>query len=114
MVVLPLNLYYYKRRIGKLIKGGQENGEIASQTNGYTGNQWGVIGNDTPKKTLSEIGIARNESSAFQQIAEIPEETFENVIVETKDAVRQNVIAEIKLRNERKLGILIKEGQEKG
>ena len=46
----------------------QTKGEIVSQKNGYISNQWGVTDEDTPKKTLSEIGLTRNESSAFQSM----------------------------------------------
>ncbi len=43
-----------------LIKEGQKKGEIATKDNGYTGNQWGVPKENTPK-TLSDIGISRKE-----------------------------------------------------
>lgn len=79
-----------QRILGDLIKAGQEAGEIARQDNGYTGNQWGVPEGNTPK-TLSDLGITRKQSSIFQQIADIPEESFEYFIEEKKTAVNDAV-----------------------
>jgi hypothetical protein len=42
-----------------------------------------VTARETPP-TLPDLGIARNESSKWQKLAEIPEETFEQKIVELK------------------------------
>lgn len=75
-----------QRILGTLIREGQQRGELASQKNGYTGNQWGVPNENTPK-TLSDIGISRKESSTFQQIAAIPDDAFEGFIAEKKMAV---------------------------
>jgi hypothetical protein len=46
------------------------------------------MSNDTTfeKSKLSEIGISRDQSSTWQKIADIPEETFEKHIAETKDS----------------------------
>jgi hypothetical protein len=74
-----------QRILGELIKSGQANGEIRTPDNGR------------PKEsvpegnTLSEIGLSRKQSSAFQQIADIPEETFEKFIEEKKQAVNDAV-----------------------
>lgn len=43
------------------------------------------------KETLSDIGLSRKQSSAFQQIADIPEDTFENFIEEKKAKVNEAV-----------------------
>lgn len=78
-----------QRILGDLVKKGQESGEIKSATDGlnqYRGNE----GPSSPK-TLSEIGLTPHKSAAFQQIASIPEETFEKFIEEKKAAVNDAV-----------------------
>jgi N6-adenosine-specific RNA methylase IME4 len=81
-----------QRILGGLIKDGQEKGEIAKQSgqgaNRYSTN---VRADDICKKTLSEIGITRNESSTFQKIAELPEELFEKEIALAKDESKKRV-----------------------
>lgn len=77
-----------QRIIGKLIKEGQEKGEIASQNNHGKGIQSSVNNYDT-RKTLLDIGITRNESSTFQRIADIPEEIFEQeVFIDDEEPVK--------------------------
>ena len=59
-----------QRILGELIKAGQESGEIAGQGDRIS---------NVPERnisTLPEMGLSRKQSSAFQQIADIPEETF--------------------------------------
>lgn len=74
-----------QRILGELIKSGQECGEVRTPERGRpkesvpTGN------------TLSEIGLSRKQSSAFQQIADIPEDDFENFIEEKKAKVNEAV-----------------------
>jgi len=79
-----------QRILGQLIKKGQEAREIASQNIGGANISNGVPGRDTVK-TLSEIGITRKESSVFQAIASIPEQTFEEAIIVKKQAVNKAV-----------------------
>jgi len=68
-----------QRILGNLIKEGQQRGEIATSGNpNFT-----IVPDGNNKKTLSDIGITRKESSTFQQIAAIPEDTFEGFIAET-------------------------------
>lgn len=77
-----------QRILGQLIQEGQRRGEIAKPAE----NQANLVtdGNRV-KKTLSDIGITRKESSTFQSIASIPDELFENAIIEKKEAVNKAV-----------------------
>lgn len=77
-----------QRILGQLIKEGQESGELAKM--GENGSNL-VVNGDKVKKTLSEIGITRDQSSAFKAIASIPEQTFEDYIAEKKQAVNDAV-----------------------
>jgi len=79
-----------QRILGGLIKEGQSKGEIRKQNDNLKQNSE-VTSNDFGKKTLSDIGITRNESSAFQQIASIPDEVFEEAIMQKKEAVNKAV-----------------------
>lgn len=74
-----------QRILGELIKSGQENGEIASQ-----GDRISNVP-DRHISTLPEMGLSRKQSSAFQQIADIPEPDFENFIEEKKAKVNEAV-----------------------
>jgi hypothetical protein len=77
-----------QRILGRLIAEGQERGEIASQSEGGRGtNQYAGVPRTDTSKTLADIGLTRNESSAFKAIASIPEDTFEAAIAEKKEAV---------------------------
>lgn len=64
---------------------------IAESTRKNIGsNQW-----EPPQEpTLKEHGISKKQSSTFQAIASIPEETFEDFIQEKKEAVK-NAVAEL-------------------
>lgn len=76
------------RILGFLIQKGQEDGQIATQSNHGKGIQSSVDQNDT--RTLSEIGITRDQSSTWQALASIPEEIFEEKIEEKKNAVQKS------------------------
>lgn len=99
-----------QRILGELIKTGQENGEIATPSDHGKGIQASVQGNDT-RKTLGEIGLSRNKSAAFQQIADIPEETFENFIEEKKAKVNE-AVKELTTAGAVRLSKSLKEKQE--
>jgi hypothetical protein len=79
-----------QRILGELIKEGQESGELATQQKHGKGIQSSVQPDDT-RKTLSDIGISRNQSSIYKQIAGIPEKEFEQFITEKKEAVTDAV-----------------------
>ena len=84
-----------QRILGGLIREGQERKEIASREAGM-GNQHTALCNNvvhsTPKpRTLSQIGITRNESSTFQKIAALPEEVFEKEIASAKQESQKRV-----------------------
>ena len=70
-----------QRILGKLIKDGQQRGEIASQKS-FRGNQYedSTTGELSTIKTLSDIGISRKESSDYQTMAAMPEKEFEKEI----------------------------------
>lgn len=72
-----------QRILGQLIKDGQQRGEIAKPGGDRDSN----VPDRNNGKTLSDIGISRKESSTFQQIAAIPQDTFEGFIAEKKMAV---------------------------
>jgi len=91
-----------QRILGQLIKDGQERGEIAKQ-------ETGVPNGNT--STLDDIGISRKQSSTFQQIADIPEQTFEDYIKEKKEAVN-NAVAELTTTGAVKLAKSLKEKKE--
>lgn len=73
-----------QRILGELIKDGQENREIKTP---YTSMEEGL-------KTIPELGLSHKQSSAFQQIASIPQKAFEEFIQEKKDAVN-NAVADL-------------------
>lgn len=77
-----------QRILGELIKNGQENGELIKNDSGY--NQRGHSRQEGPK-TLNDVGLTPKQSHTFQQIADIPEETFENFIEEKKAKVNEAV-----------------------
>jgi hypothetical protein len=71
-----------QRILGKLIREGQERGELAKKND----NQYSLVVSDknNQKTTLPEIGLTRKESSTFQTIASMPEEEFEKEIAIAK------------------------------
>ena len=79
-----------QRILGELIKQGQDNGEIRKEAQSY-GNSSSSRKEAELPKTISEIGLSHKQSSAFQQIADIPEETFESFIEEKKAKVNEAV-----------------------
>jgi arginine repressor len=90
-----------QRILGELIKTGQENGELRKQEHTPTTAP-------STSKTLGEIGVNKKQSSAFQAIASIPEETFESFIEEKKAAVN-NAVAELTTSGAVKLAKSLKE-----
>jgi hypothetical protein len=61
-----------QRILGRLIREGQERGEIASRET-FSGNRFVECNKQVHSKTLSEIGITRNDSSTFQKNVELKE-----------------------------------------
>jgi hypothetical protein len=98
-----------QRILGQLIKEGQQKGELKSMTDGI--NQHGGHEGASSPKTLSNIGITPHKSSAFQAIADIPEETFEEFISEKKEAVN-NAVAEMTTAGAVRLSKSLKEKKE--
>ena len=78
-----------QRILGTLIKEGQQRGEIAKQDTGRGDSV--KCNSDGHFKTLSDIGITRNESSTFQKIADLPENLFEKEIATAKDESKRHI-----------------------
>ena len=76
-----------QRILGELIKSGQEKGEIRTQADNQRASSAVA---EAPAK-IEEIGLTHKQSSAFQAIASIPEEAFEEFIAEKKEAVNTAV-----------------------
>lgn len=76
-----------QRILGKLIKQGQQAGEVAKFGKD---NQHTVLINDLNKqkpkpKTLSELGLTPHQSMNFQTISNMPEEAFEEELAKAKE-----------------------------
>ena len=68
-----------QRILGELIAEGQRKGEIKKPADTLIQNSVMPGGNNG--KNLSEFGLSGKKSSAFQQIASIPEDDFEEFII---------------------------------
>lgn len=77
-----------QRILGELIKQGQEKGEIKTPQSTL---KQTVVPDGNNGQSLDDLGLSRKKSSAFQQIADIPEETFEEFIEEKKAKVNEAV-----------------------
>ena len=75
-----------QRILGELIK----NTELSKGTL-KQGNAMPVVDDDNHGKKLSDFGLTKNQSHSFQQIADIPEDDFENFIEEKKAKVNEAV-----------------------
>lgn len=73
-----------QRILGRLIKEGQDNGEIKTSPTAKA----------EDSRNLTSIGVSHKQSSAFKQIASIPDDDFEEFISEKKQAVN-NAVAEL-------------------
>jgi len=69
-----------ERRTGELIRQQQEAGDLATRGD-FHGNQHAPgVSSETTHQTLSGLGISRDQSSKWQQLADIPDETFEQEV----------------------------------
>jgi hypothetical protein len=73
-----------QRILGEMIRIGQAKGEIKTSATAKSG----------VCRSLDNLGLNKKQSSTFQQIASIPEETFEEFITEKKEKVN-NAVAEL-------------------
>lgn len=97
-----------QRVLGKLLhESGKNSGAMGVGTNQYKEVQFPK--DTTP--TLEDLGLNKKQSSTFQQIASIPEETFEEFIQEKKEAVN-NAVAELTTSGAVKLAKSLKEKKE--
>lgn len=76
-----------QRILGELIADGQRKGTIATEKN----NQYAPRDTREAPKNIKDIGLTYDKSSAFQQIASIPEEAFEEFIQTGKQKVNDAV-----------------------
>jgi len=69
-----------ERKVGELLRDQKASGERAS-AGGNRGNQHtgGIVVSDD-NATLSDLGVTRDQSSQWQQLAEIPEEEFDEYL----------------------------------
>lgn len=92
-----------QRILGTLLKT-----EVKPGGNGN--NQYGNV-TDRDNSKLTIMGLNRTQSSTFQQIADIPEDDFEEFISEKKDAVN-NAVAELTTTGAVRLAKSIKQKRE--
>lgn len=90
-----------QRILGRLIKEGQERGEMKTQASAKS----------STMRELDDLGINKKQSSTFQQIAAIPEKNFEEYIKEKKEAVN-NAVAELTTTGAVRLAKSLKEKKE--
>jgi N6-adenosine-specific RNA methylase IME4 len=76
-------LLRWQRRAGEMLKEGGDKRDRAVRGQAQIEKSHDVT---FKPPTLSEIGISKMESSRWQAVASVPEEDFEQVIQETKDA----------------------------
>jgi len=74
-----------QRILGKLLTESQISNNSLANLNNVSKSR------DTTSTTLSSIGLTKDQSSAFQKIASIPDTTFEEVIAAKKKAVEDSV-----------------------
>lgn len=83
-----------ERRIGELLREGRQRGEIAGRGN--------VAHDDITRRTLPALGITRDESAAYQKLAEAAPDEFEEILLDAGDAgelSRGGVIRRIEYRD---------------
>ncbi|WP_426343093.1 hypothetical protein ACN9MU_16595 [Pseudoduganella sp. R-32] len=77
-----------ERKAGEMLRDAADRGERA--TNVGNVNQHTRVSHDTtPTPTLSDIGITRDQSSRWQQLAAMPDEHFETAVATAKDTAGQ-------------------------
>lgn len=70
-----------ERRCGELLRVTAERGERATQAQHGRGVQASVEASDTRPPTLADMGLTRDESSRYQQLAAMPAEHFETTVI---------------------------------
>ena len=70
-----------ERRIGELLREMRESGERDAGKGGDRKSR--SVETTVKPKTLSDLGVSKDQSSKFQQLAAIPQESFERAIVPT-------------------------------
>lgn len=94
-----------QRILGELIAEGQRKGTIEKPGGARNFN---VPIENNEINTLDKIGVSRKKSSAFQQIASIPDDDFEEFIQEKKQAVH-NAVSELTTTGAMRLAKTIQE-----
>lgn len=78
-------LLRWQRRAGEMLAEGKAKGDRTKPEDTLSrGNT--VLPREERSPTLAEIGVSKMESSRWQAVASVPEEDFEQVIQETKEA----------------------------
>lgn len=90
-----------QRVLGQLIRQGQDSGEIKTPSTSMA----------EGSKPITSFGLNHKQSSTFQQIASIPEETFEEFIHEKKAAVN-DAVAELTTKGAVRLARSLKEKED--
>lgn len=83
-----------ERKAGELLATTAANGERAGQSEGgkrAAAERWGSNSHDTTSQvpTLSEIGITKDQSSRWQQLASMSNDHFEAAVATAKDTAGQ-------------------------
>lgn len=69
-----------ERRCGELLRDTAQRGERATQASHGRGVQASVESSDARPPTLADMGLTRDESSRYQQLAAMPAEHFETAV----------------------------------
>lgn len=96
-----------ERRAGEMLRQSAESGERAGQSEGgkrAAAERWGSSSQASTSHapTLDEIGITKDQSSRWQQLASMPDEHFETAVATAKDTAGQ-VTTAFMLREAEKL-----------
>lgn len=73
-----------ERRCGELLRVTAERGERATRASHGRGVQASVEASDARPPTLADMGLTRDESSRYQQLAAMPAEHFETAMATAK------------------------------
>jgi hypothetical protein len=95
-----------ERRVGQLLKGAPESngGRPPKQDSETPPESGGVSEGQEQPKTLKELGLSYNQSSQFQQLAEVPDEEFEEILEESAAICHKPITSEVIQKHKRRNG----------
>jgi N6-adenosine-specific RNA methylase IME4 len=100
-----------EKKTGELLREAKRSGQRRDATQGRP-----KASDDTtlisPVTKLSDLGVSRDQSSQWQQLADIPKETFEKALAADKVPTTQGVLRTIKVEENHKRRDSIAEGEE--